>query len=495
MKTLCMITLAVAAAATAFHFVPIKTSAKSDKFHQSQRPVPNRYIVVFDEAMSNLANDARGLADDLNRDHPGIIHDVYSSAINGYSVELSYKEAIRLSEDPRVKFVEQDSFVSETDVEANPGWGLDRLDQRALPYDLAYSFNGQGNGVNVYVLDSGILPTHIDLQGRVVSAFDAVHDNTPLNQCNGHGTGVAGVVGSTSFGVAKQVMLYDVRVLPCTGDGTVSNVISGIDWITKHAIKPAVANVSLQAGFSPSMNSAVIASINSGVTYIVAAGNNNENACNWSPSAVASAVVAGATNSADTRVGWSNFGACVDLFAPGEGVSTIWNGGDTVTTYASGTSFSSPYATGVAALYLEQHPTSLPSEVASALVSSATTNVVIDPGVDSPNLLLYSMVAAPAPVGCSGNIFTGSLPSPGTIDYQSNISGFTGNAGKYSAKMQLPTDASFSLSLERKGGTKWSAVATSVGGSITYMGRSGIYRWKVADVSGSGSYSLCAQTP
>ena len=496
MKKLCVTSLALMLAAIFFHYVPSNTSAKSDKFKRSFRPVPNNYIVVVGQDSDESKTDPGTTIDRLNTDHPGNIRKIYTSAIYGYSVEMTEAQAEQLSNDPRVKYVEEDSYVSAAEVQNNPGWGLDRIDQHAMPFDMAYNFNALGSGVNVYILDSGILPTHVDLQARVLMGYDAVRGSTPTNQCNGHGTGVAGVAGGSTFGVAKNATLYDVRVLPCTGYGTVSDVISGIDWVTRHAIHPAVANMSLQTTFSPSMNDAVSASISSGVTYVVAAGNNTEDACRWSPSSVRGAIVVGATNSTDTRVGWSNFGACVDIFAPGEGVATIWNTSDTTTTYSSGTSFASPFVAGIAALYLESNPGASPSEAEYALTSAATANMVSDPGMGSPNLLAYSIFSAPPPpTGCPGTLYSGSLDGAGSSSYQSSSLGFSSGTGAFSGTVTSESGTTFGLSLEKKAKNRWSAIATSTSGQLTYRGKSGTYRWKISGISSGGSYELCAATP
>jgi subtilisin family serine protease len=494
MKKLCVLFAAVLFATAAFHNPPTHVSAKNDKFKRSSRPVPNRYLVVLDPNQ-DYRFDPDGTIDDLNKQFPGEIDHVFSSVLNGYSVEMSPGLAMQLSDDPRVKYVEEDSYVSEADVESNPGWGLDRIDQRALPFDFTFNYTAHGTGVNVYVLDSGILPTHVQLQGRVIEAFDAVHDNTPINQCNGHGTGVAGVVGSSIFGVAKNVTLQDVRVLPCTGYGTVSDLISGVDWVTRHAVRPAVANMSVGTTLSPTVNDAVSASITSGVVYVVSAGNDSYDACRNSPSSVPGAITVGATNNTDTRTSWSNYGSCVDIFAPGEGISTIWNGTDSTTTYVAGTSYSSPFVAGVAALYLEQHPAATPAEVQAVIGANATPGIISDPGLNSPNLLLYSFLSSPEPTGCDGTMYGGTLPGTGSLDYQSSSNGFSSGSGKFIADLAVPVGASFALSLEKKGGNRWSTVASSANGSIAFKGKSGTYRWKVADVAGSGSYSLCTLTP
>ncbi|MEQ1606382.1 MAG: S8 family serine peptidase [Pyrinomonadaceae bacterium] len=378
------------------YLAPAKTSGQNDKFRRAEQAIPNRYIVVFeDQETPDREIESAGRATELAAEYAMRVDRVYDTAIKGYSAEMSIDEAQRLSMDPRVKYVEEDSIVSDAETQINPGWALDRIDQRTASYDSAYNYTASGTGVNVYILDSGIQTAHVALQGRARAGFNAFPDSPPIEQCNGHGTGVAGVVGSSVHGVAKNVSLVSVRVLPCTGNGTVSDAIAGIEWVTANAVRPAVANMSLQTGYSSGLNDAVRASIATGVTYVVAAGNNTANACEYSPSSLGQAITVGATNSSDTRVQYSNFGPCVDLFAPGEGVKTIWNSSTTAVTYASGTSFASPYVTGAAALYLESHPGATPQEVHAAITSNATANLVSAAGFDSPNMLLFSALGNP----------------------------------------------------------------------------------------------------
>jgi len=491
---------ALFAAAGIFVFQPSTRAQKSDKFKRSERAIPNRYIVVLEDANPELsARDVGDVANELTAEFAGTVDRVFRNAIKGYSVEMTPMDAESLSGDSLVKYVEEDSFVSAADTEYNPAWALDRIDQRAMPYDNAYNYYARGTGVNVYVLDSGILTTHVELQGRAFEAYDAVHDPTPISQCNGHGTGVSGVVGSVTYGSAKNVSLHSVRVLPCTGYGTVSDVISGVDWVTRHAIHPAVANMSLETSYSRAMNDAVDSSMASGVTYVVAAGNDTDDACRYSPSSLSGAISVGSSNSLDARVYYSNFGRCVDLFAPGEGVRTIWNTTNTTVTYGSGTSFACPYVAGVAALYLETHPLASPAEVQNAITGNATPSVIYDAGEGSPNLLLYSLMDAGGGVACSGTNFGGILPGSGSMVFQSSSLGFSGASGRYSGDLRVPDGLTAILALEKKSKSQWATVATSTGSpteqTISYRGRSGTYRWRIASVTGGGSYSLCAVNP
>jgi subtilisin family serine protease len=504
-------TLAMLFAVFAIHVISqsTKVSAKNEKFRRSERPIPNRYIVVLNDtdeygqetkAAERAAEHARGFSMRVNK--------VYDSSIKGYAAEMSDTEAVRLSEDSRIRYIEQDSIVEETDSQSNVGWGLDRIDQRTVTYDNTFSYSTTGAGVNIYILDSGVMQTHIDLQGRVVDAFDAVNDNTPISQCNGHGTGVAGVAGGSTYGVAKNALLHSVRVLPCTGYGSLSDTLAGVDWVTRHAVKPAVANMSLGTSSSATLNSAVAASIASGVVYVVAAGNESDDACRYSPSGATDAITVGGTKANDERIAYSNFGRCVDIFAPGEGVRTIWNTTDSTFTYASGTSFASPYAAGVAALFLERNPTATPQQVRDAMTANATADVVTLPGANSPNLLLFSgFVGAaepppptnPDPNACLGVGYSGNLDSGGASNYQSSANGFNGGTGSYSGRLRVPAGMTFVLSLEQKKGRSWTAVANSPGSSeteiVSFKGKSGTYRWRVRSVYGSGDYNLCSLTP
>ena len=339
--------------------------------------------------------------------------DRFSAAIDGFSARMPDRAVEQLRQNPHVAWIEADQRIS-TDATQSPAtWGLDRVDQRTLPLTNAYTYNATGSGVTAYIIDTGILASHNEFGGRVGSGYTAINDGRGTTDCNGHGTHVAGTVGGTTYGVAKQVSLRPVRVLDCTGNGTTSGVIAGVDWVTTHhsAGAPAVANMSLGGGISSALDTAVNNSIADGVTYAVAAGNESTNACNGSPSRVGAALTVGSTTSSDARSSFSNYGSCLDLFAPGSSITSAWYTGNSATNTISGTSMATPHVAGVAALYLQGSPSASPATVSDAVVSTATTGVVSSPGTGSPNRMLYSLLTGggttPPPTG--GNL----LANPG----------------------------------------------------------------------------------
>ncbi|MFI1193971.1 S8 family peptidase [Micromonospora sp. NPDC020750] len=358
--------------------------------------VPSSYIVVLnDTAVGGKAGTrvaaVTSSADKLAKRYGGDIAQVYGEALNGFEARLSEAAAKRLAADPAVAWVEQNHEVTLQTTQANPPWGLDRIDQTNLPLNSAYSYTSTGSGVTAYIVDTGIRTTHTNFGGRAVDGYDAVDNALPAADCNGHGTHVAGTVGGSTYGVAKSVRLVAVRVLDCAGSGTTAGVIAGVNWVTSNhqAGQPAVANMSLGGGLNSSLNTAVANSIADGVTYAVAAGNSNANACNYSPASVASAITVGATQSNDARASYSNYGTCVDIFAPGTSVLSAWYTSNTATNTISGTSMASPHVAGAAARVLQNNPGWPPAQVASYLISTATPNVVGGPGTGSPNRLLY----------------------------------------------------------------------------------------------------------
>src|SRR5687767_2281251 len=376
-----------------FVSAPVPTTvAKKDKLRKVTNKVENSYIVVLDEEQvgeRGLFSIAPYIASELATTHGGKLKHVYQHAINGFAVEMTEAQAEALSNDFRVKFVEEDGIVTADATQSNPPWGLDRIDQRNRPLNAIYTFNWTGAGVRVYVIDTGIRTSHTQFGGRASNVFDAFGGSGA--DCNGHGTHVAGTIGGSTYGVAKSSLLRGVRVLNCSGSGSNSGVIAGVDWVRQNHIAPAVANMSLGGGISSALDTAVNNLHNANVTIAVAAGNSNANACNSSPARAVNAITTGSTTSTDARSSFSNFGTCLDLFAPGSSILSAWYTSNTATATLSGTSMASPHVAGVAALYKQANPSASSTTIRNAIVNNATTGVVTNAGSGSPNRLLYSL--------------------------------------------------------------------------------------------------------
>lgn len=350
------------------------------------------YIVIFTPGSNSNAQAKKA------RESKVKVGKVYTDVFPGMAITATDRQILNLRRNPNVQFIEADGVVQTVGTDTTATWGLDRIDQRALPLDGSFTDNGNGAGVRAYVVDTGIRGTHNEFGGRVTSGYTAINDGNGWNDCNGHGTHVAGTIGGSEYGVSEAVTLVPVRVLGCTGSGSLSGVVAGLDWVARdHTSGPAVANMSLGSAFSTSVNSAVASLVADGVTVVVAAGNDNADACNSSPASTPSAITVGATTNADARASYSNFGTCLDLFAPGSSITSAWYTSDTVTAMLNGTSMASPHVAGAAAALLSRTPSLAPSQVASTLIADANA-VVTSPGVGSPNRLLFvGTSASPTP--------------------------------------------------------------------------------------------------
>ncbi|MEV6307058.1 S8 family peptidase [Streptomyces sp. NPDC051840] len=344
--------------------------------------VSGSYIVMLDEKADKA---------DLAEEYGGKLRRSYSSAVNGFSADgLSETEAKRLAADPAVaKVVQNKKFHIDATQDNPPSWGLDRIDQAGTAGDGAYTYpDSAGGGVTAYVIDTGVRVTHKDFEGRATSGFDAVDNDEDANDGNGHGTHVAGTIAGASHGVAKKAKIVAVRVLDDEGSGTTEQVVAGIDWVTANHQGPSVANMSLGGSADPALDAAVQKAIASGVTFAVAAGNESTDAGEGSPSRVPEAITVASSTKDDKQSSFSNYGAVVDIYAPGSDITSAWNSGDDATNTISGTSMATPHVVGAAAVYLAGQPDATPEEVAAALTGGATADAISDATEGTANKLL-----------------------------------------------------------------------------------------------------------
>lgn len=430
--------------------------------------IPDHYLVVFKEDVTKVSDKAQELATSIG----GKLKFVYSSTVKGFAINASEQAIKGLLNNPNIAYIEEDQVVSINVTQTNATWGIDRIDQRDLPLSSTYTYDYTGTGVDVYVLDTGIRLDHVEFEGRAVTGIDIITSGGTANDGNGHGTHVAGTIGGKTYGVAKKVKLYAVRVLDNSGSGTISGIVAGIDWVTSHhTTRPAVANMSLGGGASTTLDDAVKRSIADGITYVVAAGNSYANACNYSPARVPEAITVGSTTSTDGFSSFSNYGSCVDILAPGSNITSAWYTSTTATNTISGTSMASPHVAGAAALYLEANPSASPATVANALINNATLNKITSVPTGTPNRLLYTLFSS-AP---------STPPSAPTLS--SPVNGATGvstsptlvwnaSSSATSYRLQVSTSSTFTtLSFDLSGITTTSQVVSGLASGTTYYWR------------------------
>ncbi|MGW7207304.1 S8 family peptidase [Streptomyces sp. NPDC054837] len=397
------------------------------QYEGAANAVADSYIMTL--KAGTKAGSAQGRA--VARQYGADIERTYTKALNGYAIEASASEAKRLAADPAVASVVQNRTFTIAATQTNPpSWGLDRIDQKTLPLNSSYTYpDSAGTGVTAYIIDTGVRITHSDFGGRARYGYDAIDNDNTAQDGNGHGTHVAGTVAGTAYGVAKKASVVGVRVLNNSGSGTTAQVVAGIDWVTRNAVKPAVANMSLGGTADTALDTAVRNAVASGVTFAVAAGNETTNASTRSPARVTEAITVGATTSTDARASYSNYGTVLDLFAPGSSITSTWNTSDSATNTISGTSMATPHVAGAAALYLAANPSSTPAQVSSALVGLASTGVVTSPGTGSPNRLLNVPGGTVTPPGPRfENTADYAIADNSTAESPVTVSGVTGNA-------------------------------------------------------------------
>jgi serine protease len=501
------------------------TAQQKIKSVDAARAIKGRYIVVLKDqyvdqqatimsgmptmsaanAMNFRQQAVQAASSDLAGLHNAKVKQRYHAAITGFVADMSQRDMQRLAADDRVDYVEQDQMMHINATQTGATWGLDRVDQASLPLNSQYTYTSTGAGVTAYIVDTGILSSHSDFGGRVGSGYTAINDGNGTGDCNGHGTHVAGTVGGTTYGLAKSVSLVPVRVLDCNGSGTNSGVIAGVDWVAQNASFPAVANMSLGGGDSTALDNSVNNAINAGISFVVAAGNSNSDACSGSPNKVPAALTIASSTSSDSRSSFSSWGSCIDLFAPGSSITSTWSNGGTNT--ISGTSMASPHVAGAVALYLQTNSSATPSQVTSAIKNNAVSGKISSAN-GSPNLLLQTTSGGTPPPPPSSELqngvavtglsastgsditFTMAVPS-GATNIKFQMSGGSGDADLYTRFGSAPTDSTYDCRPYANGNSETCTGSQSGG---TYHVRLKAYS-SFSNVSITGSYTPAGNGP
>ncbi|WP_020671346.1 S8 family peptidase [Amycolatopsis nigrescens] len=478
---------------------------------QANQPTPGGYVVALKDGTRFTAGASaiEQASASLVARYGGELKSTFTASMHGFAVRgMTEAQARRLAADPAVGQVFQDGTARVADTQTGATYGIDRTDQRDLPLDQKYTYNNTAADVTAYILDTGIRYSHNEFEGRAKSGYDFVDTDPDANDCNGHGTHVSGTVGGKTWGLAKKVKLVGVKVLGCGGSAPDSDGIEGIEWVTKNAVKPAVANMSLTFDTKNVGDQAMRGMVAAGVTTVVAAGNSGADACNTGPAYLPEVITAGATDASDNRASFSNYGTCVDLFAPGNNITSASNGSDSGSTNMSGTSMASPHGAGVAALYLQANKSADPAAVSKALTDNATAGKVKNPGSGSPNKLLYSgfVGSGPGEPSCEGgtNGDDVAIPDAGAaVSSAVTVSGCDGKGSAASSvevaikhpytadlKIDLIAPSGAVTNLKQPGGASTVDLGRSFSANTSAENRNGIWKLQVTDVYAYDSGSI-----
>ena len=432
----------------------VQTHAAELMSVDTSRAIEGKYIVVFKtpsvlnvQSSDAIADFASSQSASLSNLYNIDVAQEFGGILNGVVVNASDKTIQQMLSNPNIDYIEQDQMMSVNPLaqtnanQPNAIWGLDRIDQQDLPLNSNYYYDFDGSGVTAYVIDTGVRISHNEFGNRASHGYDFIDNDSDATDCNGHGTHVAGTIGGGAYGVAKNVNIVGVRVLGCNGSGSNSGVIAGINWVKNNATGPSVANMSLGGGASQATDDAVNNAVAAGISFVVAAGNDNSNACNYSPARAANAITVGSTTSSDSRSSFSNYGNCLDIYAPGSSIKSAWYNSNTSTNTISGTSMASPHVAGAVALYLDETPSLSPSQIDTMLSQRSTKNKVSDAKSGSPNELLYTL---------EGGIIVPPEENELTNGQSVNVSGAQGTNTFY--KLVVPA-GSESLSFDTNGGS------------------------------------------